>query len=224
MGIGVLGVGYYAPEVEVGNAQISEWTGATSEWIDERTGVHTRRYAAATQATSDLAVNAAREALRDADCAPARVGVLAVATSTPDQPLPGTAAHVQREVGLPGSAAFDINAVCSGFVYGCVTAASILLAGGSSGPRQAGRDRALVVGADMYSRIMNRGDRRTVTLFGDGAGAAVLGPVPDGYGILGYSLTCDGRLAGLVDVPAGGTRLPLSDEVYQRNEHLFRMD
>ncbi|SBW23461.1 3-oxoacyl-ACP synthase [Candidatus Protofrankia californiensis] len=113
--------------------------------------------------------------------------------------------------------------VCSGYVYGCIAAAGMLLAGGASGPRNS-RDHALAVGADAYSRIMNRADRKTVSLFGDGAGATVLGPVPDGYGIIGYSLTCDGGLAGLVEVPAGGTRLPLSENVYRRKEHLFRMD
>ncbi|WP_239342251.1 3-oxoacyl-ACP synthase III family protein, partial [Frankia sp. CiP3] len=223
MGIGVLGVGYYAPETEIDNGQIAEWADTEPEWVHDRTGVRSRRYAAVGEATSDLAVNAARRALRDAGCASEKIGLLAVATSTPDQPLPGTAAHVQRELALPSGAAFDINAVCSGYVYGCIAAAGMLLAGGASGPRSS-RDHALVVGADSYSRIMNRADRKTVSLFGDGAGATVLGPVPDGYGIIGYSLTCDGGLAGLVEVPAGGTRLPLSEDVYRREEHLFRMD
>ena len=175
MAIGVISVGAHLPERIVDNREIAAWAGVTEEWVAERTGILQRRYAAAGEATSDLALPAARAALDEAGPeARERLAALIVATCTPDHPQPSTAAIVQAGLGL-ALPAFDVNAVCSGFLY-ALNVAKALLDG------QPGQ-YALVVGADMFSTLMDRGDRKTVSLFGDGAGAVVLGPVPEGYGI-----------------------------------------
>ncbi|MFH8433801.1 3-oxoacyl-ACP synthase III family protein [Streptomyces sp. NPDC018007] len=217
MAIGVISVGAHLPERIVDNREIAAWADVTEEWVAERTGILQRRYAAAGEATSDLALPAAREALDEAGPeAGERLAVLIVATCTPDHPQPSTAAIVQAGLGLPALPAFDVNAVCSGFLY-ALTVAKGLLDG------QPGQ-YALVVGADLFSTLMDRGDRKTVSLFGDGAGAVVLGPVPEGYGIHGSTLLADGELHDYVKVEAGGTRTPLDERARAAGEHLFRMD
>ncbi|MFI8200103.1 3-oxoacyl-ACP synthase III family protein [Streptomyces sp. NPDC085942] len=217
MAIGVISVGAHLPERIVDNREIAAWADVTEEWVAERTGILQRRYAAAGEATSDLALPAAREALDEAGPeAGERLAALIVATCTPDHPQPSTAAIVQAGLGLPALPAFDVNAVCSGFLY-ALTVAKGLLDG------QPGQ-YALVVGADLFSTLMDRGDRKTVSLFGDGAGAVVLGPVPEGYGIHGSTLLADGELHDYVKVEAGGTRTPLDERARAAGEHLFRMD
>ncbi|MCX5328788.1 3-oxoacyl-ACP synthase III family protein [Streptomyces sp. NBC_00140] len=219
MGFGFLGLGGHVPPLVIDNAQVAEWTGAEESWIVERTGIRERRYREPGTVTSDLALHAAREALGALPEAAARLGVMIVATSTPDQPQPSTGAILQDKLGLTEVPAFDVNAVCSGFLYALAVADSMLSA------RLAGQggDHALVVGTDIYSSLMNRSDRRTVSLFGDGAGAVLLGPVPDGYGVLGWRLVAHGEHRDLVEVPAGGTRTPLDARSRDAGEHLFRM-
>ncbi|MEU8095702.1 MULTISPECIES: 3-oxoacyl-ACP synthase III family protein [Streptomyces] len=217
MAIGVISVGAHLPERIVDNREIAAWAGVTEEWVAERTGILQRRYAAAGEATSDLALPAARAALDEAGPeAGERLAALIVATCTPDHPQPSTAAIVQAGLGLPALPAFDVNAVCSGFLY-ALTVAKALLDG------QPGQ-YALVVGADLFSTLMDRGDRKTVSLFGDGAGAVVLGTVPEGYGIHGATLLANGELHDYVKVEAGGTRTPLDERARAAGEHLFRMD
>ncbi|MEV5143587.1 ketoacyl-ACP synthase III [Streptomyces sp. NPDC052727] len=217
MAIGVISIGAHLPERVVSNREIAAWANTTEQWVAERTGVLERRYAADDEATSDLALPAARAALEAAGPeARDRLAALIVATCTPDHPQPSTAAVVQAGLGLPALPAFDVNAVCSGFLY-ALTVAKALLDG------QPGQN-ALVVGADVFSRIMDRGDRRTVSLFGDGAGAVVLGPVPEGYGIHGSTLLANGELHDYVKVAAGGSRTPLDERARRAGEHLFRMD
>ncbi|MFJ2022831.1 3-oxoacyl-ACP synthase III family protein [Streptomyces sp. NPDC087897] len=217
MAIGVISVGAHLPERIVDNREIAAWADVTEEWVAERTGILQRRYAAAGEATSDLALPAARAALDEAGPeARERLAALIVATCTPDHPQPSTAAIVQAGLGLPALPAFDVNAVCSGFLY-ALTVAKGLLHG------QPGQ-YALVVGADLFSTLMDRGDRKTVSLFGDGAGAVVLGPVPEGYGIHGSTLLANGELHDYVKVEAGGTRTPLDERARAAGEHLFRMD
>ncbi|MGW6466985.1 3-oxoacyl-ACP synthase III family protein [Streptomyces rubiginosohelvolus] len=217
MAIGVISVGAHLPERIVDNREIAAWAGVTEEWVAERTGILQRRYAAVGEATSDLALPAARAALDEAGPeAGERLAALIVATCTPDHPQPSTAAIVQAGLGLPALPAFDVNAVCSGFLY-ALTVARALLDG------QPGQ-YALVVGADLFSTLMDRGDRKTVSLFGDGAGAVVLGTVPEGYGIHGATLLANGELHDYVKVEAGGTRTPLDERARAAGEHLFRMD
>ncbi|MFJ4689628.1 3-oxoacyl-ACP synthase III family protein [Streptomyces sp. NPDC088789] len=218
MAIGVLSIGSHAPGLIVNNRKISEWTGAGEDWIEQRTGVLERRYAEPGTATSDLAMSAALEALEAAGPgAGERLSALIVATCTPDVPQPATAAILQHKLGLRAVPSFDLNAVCSGFLYG-LTLGEAMLSGRFTG------GYALVVGADMFSAIMDRTDRRTVSLFGDGAGAVVLGEVPEGYGIQAVDLVTDGDLHHYVGVEAGGTRTPLDGRARARGAHFFRMD
>ncbi|MCX4911447.1 3-oxoacyl-ACP synthase III family protein [Streptomyces sp. NBC_00878] len=218
MGIGIIGLGSYLPERVITNADICSWTGVTEEWIEQRTGIRERRYATPGMVTSDLAARAARAALSWQD-GPGddRLAALVVATCTPDVPQPATAAIVQHKLTMRSVPAFDVNSVCAGFVFGLAVAEGMLA-------RQGGDATALLIGADMFSTIMDRTDRRTVTLFGDGAGAAVLGTVPDGYGIRAIRLVTDGDRYDEVTVRAGGTRTPLDAAALARGDHLFRMN
>ncbi|MCU1647861.1 MAG: fabH 3 [Nocardia sp.] len=204
MAVGIVRTGAYLPLDVVDNDRIAEWTGTTTNWVRERTGINTRRYANSAELTSDLAYAAVIDLLGpDRENWP-RIGGIIVATSTGDQPQPATAAALQHKLGLNGIPAFDLNSVCVGYLFALVVAAGLLERGDE-------RDGvALVVGADIYSRIMNRADRKTVSLFGDGAGATLVGPVPHGYGLHASRLVTDGGLRSLVEVPAGG--------------QLFRMD
>ncbi|WP_131738235.1 3-oxoacyl-ACP synthase III family protein [Actinomadura roseirufa] len=215
MPIGILGTGAHVPRSTVSNAQIAEWSDVDPGWIVERTGVRERRYAEPHESTSSVAEPAARQAIEAAGGG--EVGLIAVATSTPDQPQPATAVMLQHRLGLSGSAAFDLNAVCSGFVYALAAAHAMTSTGSSAG-------RALVVGADLYSRIMNQRDPKTVSLFGDAAGAVLLGEVPEGYGVHACVLAAHGEYQDYVGVPAGGTREPLTPETLRDGRHLFGMD
>jgi 3-oxoacyl-[acyl-carrier-protein] synthase-3 len=216
MPIGLLSVSGFTPERVIDNSQISHWSDASEEWITRKTGIHERRYAGDDMAVSHLAANAARPLLPD-DEARDKVALLIVATATPDQPQPATACFVQETLGLGLIPAFDVSAVCSGYLYGLVIAEA-LLSGRYRG------SQALVIGADKFSAIMDRTDRRTVSLFGDGAGATLVGPVPDGYGIHGSALAADGKGAALVRVEAGGSRQPLTGQARDQGGHRFRMD
>ncbi|MGW0932739.1 3-oxoacyl-ACP synthase III family protein [Streptomyces sp. NPDC002644] len=214
--LGVLGTGSYLPEHVVGNEVAGERAGVSAEWIQQKTGILERRYAADHEATSDLAVHAARRALADAGVDAGELAWIVVATSTPDHPQPATAAILQHRLGAHHAAAFDVNAVCAGFVTALHTGARLLAHPDEHRP-------ALVVGADVYSRILDLGDRRTAPLFGDGAGAVVIGPVGEGRGFLGSSLRSDGHLHDLIGVHAGGSRRPASPETVAGGEHWFRM-
>jgi 3-oxoacyl-[acyl-carrier-protein] synthase-3 len=209
-------MGVHVPATVVDNGRIGAWTGTPVDWIEERTGILGRRYADPGTTTSDLACAAVNSLFATQPDMRARVDLMVLATSTPDQPQPATAAILQHKLGMSVLPAFDVNAVCSGFVYALATAEALLTSRGG----QAG----LVVGADMYSTIMDRADRRTVSLFGDGAGAVLLGPVPDGYGVMATRLTTNGEYRELVQVIAGGTRERLSANAIAAGRDLFRMD
>lgn len=213
--IGVLGTGAYLPDYVMGNAEIGPPAGVDDDWITRKTGIHKRRYAAQQQATSDLGLVAARSALEQAGVAPQDLALIVVATSTPDYPQPPTAAVLASALGAPpAAAAFDLNAVCSGFVFGVDVARRFL---------SAGDGYALVIGADLYSRIINPADRKTAVLLGDGAGCAVLGPVSEDRGILATQLLTFGEYQELVQVAAGGSRLPTSPETLAGEQHYFTM-
>ncbi|MEO3809067.1 ketoacyl-ACP synthase III [Sphaerisporangium sp. B11E5] len=217
MSTGILGVGGFVPDRVIGNDTIAAWAGVPQEWVLERTGIHERRYAGPGTATSDLAVRAVRQIFAARPGTAELVDALVLATCTPDVPQPATAAIVQSKLGLRTVPAFDVNAVCSGFLYGMAVAHGLRTA-------LPDIDHVLVVGADIFSSIMNRADRRTVSLFGDGAGAVLMGPVPDGYGLLAIRMITDGELHHLVGVPAGGTALPLDRHAREAGGHLLRMD
>ncbi|MFC7220693.1 3-oxoacyl-ACP synthase III family protein [Streptomyces polyrhachis] len=217
--IGIIGVGSYLPEAIIDNAEIGRGAGVTDEWIVRKTGIRERRRAAPHEATSDLAVAAGRRALESAGLTADQLAYVVVATSTPDRPQPATAALVQHSLGAGRAAAFDLNAVCSGFVYALKTVEK-LLSGASDGERRHG----LVIGADLYSRILDLSDRRTAPLFGDGAGATVLGPVAPGLGLRRISLVSRGDAHRLIEVAAGGSRRPASQQTVAEGGHYFRMD
>lgn len=203
MSIGITGTGSYLPPVVVDNATVAAAAGVDAAWIERKTLIRSRRHALPEQATSDLAVEAARRALADACVEPSQVGTIVVATSTPDSPQPPVASLVQRALGVDGAAAFDVNAVCCGFVY-ALEVARTLVAAGSDGRS------ALVIGADVYSRVLDPTDRRTAVLFGDGAGAVVVGPVADGLGLGPAALRGTGSQSHLIGITAGGSRRPAS--------------
>ena len=196
----VTGVGAYLPEKVVTNADLAKFVDTSDEWIVERTGIRQRHQAAPDQPTSDLAGEAARKALAEAGRTPADVDLIIVATTTPDMTFPATASIVQRKLGVPVCVAFDIQAVCSGFVYALSVADGFVARGTSK--------CALVIGAEEMTRLMDWEDRTTCVLFGDGAGAVVLEPVegqgtPADRGILGSALRCDGTKTDLLYVDGG---------------------
>ena len=194
------GVGAYLPEHVLTNADLAEVVDTSDEWIQERTGIKERRQAAPDQPTSDLATEAARRALEAAGRTADEVDLIIVATTTPDQTFPATAAIVQRKLGAGVGAAFDIQAVCSGFVYALSVADGFVARGLSR--------CALVIGAEEMTRLMDWTDRGTCVLFGDGAGAVVLEPVQgqgttEDRGLLSFALRCDGNRTDLLYVDGG---------------------
>lgn len=214
--VGILGTGSCLPDRVVTNHEIAHTAQVEEEWILRKTGITERHWVQPGQATSDLAVIAAQRALDDAGIRASDLTVIIVATSTPDYPLPPTACLVQRELPDCKAIAFDVNAVCSGFVYALATGRSLLDSFGGC---------ALVIGADTYSTILNPTDRRTVPLFGDAAGAVVLGTArPDTPTLLRFALSTDGSQADLIKVPAGGSHQPYSPEAHRLNLHCFTMD
>lgn len=212
---GIVGVGVGIPETVLTNHDLEQRIDTSDEWIVTRTGIRERRIAPAHVATSDLAAQAAEQALRNAGKSAQDVDLIVVATATPDMPWPSTACLVQAKIGASRAAAFDLNAVCSGFVYALWIAAQAV---------ETGAYRCvLVIGADILSRQVNWEDRSTCVLFGDGAGAVVLAPVQEPYGVLSGVLGADGTGAPLLNVPAGGTREPLSPDVIARKRHTIQM-
>jgi 3-oxoacyl-[acyl-carrier-protein] synthase-3 len=215
--IGILATGSYLPSMVLTNEEIARGAGVSDEWIVRKTGIRERRRADDRDATSDLAARAAQAALEQAGVGPQDIAYIVLATSTPDHPQPATASIVQHLIGADNAAAFDINAVCSGFVY-ATTVAERLLRGGGDGRY------ALVIGADIYSRILDYSDRKTAILFGDGAGAVLLGAVPEGRGIQETSLLTRGDQYRLISVPAGGSRMPITEATLETGAQYFRMD
>lgn len=215
-GVGILGIDFYLPDKVITNADWSKLVDTSDEWIVERTGIHERRMADPAVATSDLAIAAAKKALADAHVEAKDLDLIIVATATPDMFFPSTACLVQANLQAEKAAAFDLAAGCSGFVYGLVTGAQFIKAGFYR--------HVLVIGAETLLRIMDWTDRNTCVLFGDGAGAAVLGEVPAGYGLLGARLGADGKGGDLLKLPAGGSRLPPSAETIAKRQHYVHMN
>lgn len=212
--VGILGTGAYVPDRVVSNDDVGAAAAVDDAWVTAKTAIRARRWAAPQQATSDMAAAAGRAALDSAGITAADLTVIVVATSTPDRPQPPTAAYVQHLLGAVDAAAFDVNAVCSGEVFALAAVEGVLARKGG---------HALVIGADLYSRILNPADRRTVVLFGDGAGAMVLAP-GRGARIRNIAAHSFGDLAHLIEVPAGGSRLPADQAALQAGLQYFTMD
>ena len=213
---GIVGLGSYVPPRVMTN---DDWAGlveTSDEWITTKTGIKERRIADPETCTSDLAVLACQQAIEEAGLSPDDIDMLILATSSPDVPLSSTAGITQHKLGCTKSAAFDINAVCAGWVHA--------LDIGSRYAGTPGYDNVLVVGAEVYSRILNWEDRGTCVLFGDGAGAAVLSEVDEGRGVLGSWMMSDGSGSGVIEIPAGGVRTPIPSSGFAEGDQYFQMD
>lgn len=210
----ILGTGSYAPKQVLTNADLEAMVETSDSWIVERTGIRERRLAAPDEACSDLGVLAAQQALADADVQAAQLDLILVATCTGDSPLPSTASLIQHRLGADKAAACDISAACCGFVYGLSVADAFV---------RTGHKYVLVIGSEVMSSITDWTDRNTCVLFGDGAGAVVLGPTDDDRGILSVHLHADGRLSDLICVPGGGSSLPPSERVLAERLHCVKM-
>ncbi|MEU4245152.1 ketoacyl-ACP synthase III [Actinoplanes sp. NPDC026619] len=217
MAVGILGTGSYLPARVVTNVDLNALVpDADPEWVARKTLIEARRFAAPEEAASDLAAEAARAALAQAGVAAAEIDYIVLSTSTGDSPQPPTSNLVQNQIGATRAACFDVNAVCSGWVFALSVANGLVAANPGA--------LVLVIATDIYSRILDFSDRRTAVLFGDGAGAAVVGAVPEGYGILDLDLSSKGESSDLIYVKAGGSRLPASAETVANGDHYFRMN
>jgi 3-oxoacyl-[acyl-carrier-protein] synthase-3 len=211
----IVGTGSYLPERVVTNSEFARRLDTTDEWIRERTGIAQRHIAHASQTSSDLALQASRAALAAAQVKPEALDLIVLATSTPDYVFPSTACLLQAKLGVHGCAAFDVQAVCSGFVYALATADSFI---------RAGTHRcALVVGAEVFSRILDWNDRGTCVLFGDGAGAVVLARAEQ-PGLHASVLRADGSHAGILSVPGNvcGGRIVGSPYLQMQGKEVFK--
>ncbi|MEO8495364.1 MAG: beta-ketoacyl-ACP synthase III [Planctomycetota bacterium] len=213
-GVQVLGTGAFAPTTVVRNEDLAE-LGFDADWIVQRTGIRERRHARPDEVTSDLAFNAAIQCLEEADVPIGDIDLIVVGTVTPDRPMPSTACILQQKLGS-SAPAFDINAACSGFIYALATGAQFVKTGQSG--------RVLVVGADLMSRVVNPADKITYPLFGDGAGAVLLGAGSDEQGLLSYMMGADGEGAGLLCIPAGGTEEPPTAAAIEANRQFMQME
>lgn len=214
--IGILGTGSEVPDEETTNTELAERFGVTTEWIERKTRILSRRRMPDGQTPSALARRAAARALERAGVPADRIDYVIVATTTGDTPLPPVSCLVQAGLGAHRAACFDLNIGCSGFVHGLAVAHALL----SARPRA----HALVVGAEAWTRFTDPQDRSTAVLLADGAGAAVLGPVPEPYGVLGSDLIGHGDKADLLVVEAGGSALPASHRTVDARQHYLRMN
>lgn len=212
--VGIIGLGMYVPDKKLTNQDLEKMVDTSDEWITTRTGIKERRIADKSQASSDLAVRAAKEALKDAKLKPEELDLIIVATITPDMQFPSTACWVQKELGAINAASFDISAACSGYIYGIVVAQQFIASGVYK--------NALVVGSEVLSKITDWQDRNTCVLFGDGAGACVLAPVESG-GIISTYLGSDGSLGELLLLPGGGSRNPATHKTVDEKLHFVKM-
>ncbi|MFL5345178.1 MAG: beta-ketoacyl-ACP synthase III [Hyalangium sp.] len=213
----IIGTGSYAPAQVLTNRDLEKIVDTSDAWITERTGIRERRKAAPGEATSDMAVAAARKALEMAGTRPEELDLIVVGTITPDMPMPSCAVLVQAKLGAKKAFAFDVAAACAGSVYALSVADQFMRTGQAK--------RALVIGADLFTSVLNWKDRNTCVLFGDGAGAMVLAPAEEeGRGILSTRLRTDGTLADILTIPAGGSKEPLTEEILREQRHKVSMN
>jgi 3-oxoacyl-[acyl-carrier-protein] synthase-3 len=213
--VSITGLGCHVPERVVTNDELSQLVDTSDEWIVERTGIRERRIAAPEEALSDVALPAAEQALESAGARPSEVDLLIVATVTPDMAFPSTGAILADRLGAKDAAAYDLSAGCTGFMYAIAQAHGMVAAGLSK--------KALVVGGDVLSKLMNWSDRSTCVLFGDGAGAVVMERVDRG-GFLGFELGADGAGGPDLALPAGGSRQPPTPETVANGAHYVQMN
>jgi len=208
-------VAHYAPEQVVTNDDLAQIMDTSDEWIRTRTGIVERRFASKDQATSDLACEAALKAIESAKISKEDIDMIILATVTPDYIAQGAACIVQNKLGLKGIPCFDLNAACTGFIYGLEVANSLVKSGLYK--------NVLVIGAETLSRIIDMQNRNTCVLFGDGAAAAIVGQVEEGYGFLGLSIGAEGEDDMILKVPAGGSKKPNDEETIKNRENFVVM-
>lgn len=213
--IKITGSGFYVPDKVLTNFDLEKIVDTSDEWIITRTGIRERRVASDKEATSDLAIEASRRALKDARLKVKHIDMIMMATSTPDTIFPSTACWIQKGLGADHVPAFDVSAGCTGFLYGMILAESLILNGTAK--------RILLAGGELLTRITNYKDRSTCVLFGDAAGAVVLEESDDESGMLSYYWKADGRLGDLLCQPAGGTRIPFSIEAIEKDLQYLAM-
>lgn len=212
---GIIGMGHSYPEGILTNADLEKMVDTNDEWITTRTGIKQRHKAAENEYTSQFGSRAALQALERAGLRPEDIDIIVCATTTPDQIMPSTGALIQAQIGAVNAAGMDIFAACSGFIYGLTMVESMI---------KTGQIRyALVIGAEVLTKYVDYTDRGTCVIFGDGAGAAVVGPVPGGKGILATKIKSDGRYEEQLYCPGGGTKLGTTHETIENRDHFFKM-
>jgi 3-oxoacyl-[acyl-carrier-protein] synthase-3 len=212
----ITGVGSYVPEKILTNADLEKLVDTSDEWITTRTGIKERHMAAKDEFTSDMAAKAAQRAMKMAGVTASEIDLIIVATITPDMPFPATACFVQQKIGAKRAAAFDLEAACSGFIYGLEIGQQFIMS--------RTHDTVLVIGAEKLSAITDWKDRNTCVLFGDGAGAAVLQNRENSHGLLTAVMGADGGKANLLFMPAGGSRCPASRDSVDARQHFLQMN
>lgn len=211
----ILGTGHAYPETVLTNAELEKMVETSDEWITSRTGIKQRRKAAPGEYTSLFAVRAARQAIERAGIDASEIDLLICATVTPDQILPSTGCIIQAELGANNAAAFDLAAACSGFLYGLTLVNQMIKSGQAR--------YALVIGAEVLTQYVDYTDRATCVIFGDGAGAAVLGATDAERGLMASRIRSDGRYTEQLFAPGGGTRMPATAETLASGHHFFKM-
>jgi 3-oxoacyl-[acyl-carrier-protein] synthase-3 len=215
----ILGTGRYAPSKVLSNTDLERMVDTSDAWISERTGIRERRIAADGELTSDMASAAARSALESSGISAADLDMIIVGTVTGDSPMPATAVHVQQKIGAGQIPAFDISAACAGFIYGVSIGDQFIRTGQMK--------RILVVGVELLSRVLNWSDRTTCVLFGDGAGAVVLGSTDPAdasrRGVISTKIFTDGSLASSLTIPGGGSQLPLTHATLDEAKNKVQM-
>jgi len=212
---GIIGMGHSYPEGILTNADLEKIVETSDEWITTRTGIKQRHKAAENEYTSQFAVKAGRQALERAGLEPTDIEIIVCATTTPDQILPSTGALIQAELGATNAAGMDLFAACTGFLYGLTMVESMIRTGAIK--------HALVIGAEVLTKYVDYTDRGTCVIFGDGAGAAVLGPVAEDKGILATKIMSDGRYEEQLCARGGGTKLGTTHETIDNRDHFFKM-
>ncbi len=214
--VGITGTGSYLPEKILTNFDLEKMVDTSDEWIKTRTGIENRRVADETMATSDLATKAARRAMQDAGVKAEELDMIIVATVTPDMAFPSTACIVQKNIGAINATAFDVEAACTGFIYGMVIAEQFIKTGFYK--------KVLVIGAETLSKFLDWEDRNTCVLFGDGAGAAIIEKTAKDTGIMSSYLGADGKSGDCLTLPGGGSRNPATHNTVDNSLHYVKMD